>query len=142
MNCWTANCFRALLRGACVLDEWRLEYNHRRPHSGIDWQTPPPAGPRTTRFTFVWPTLRESNRTWRPLPRGRFHRAAARDGLLQRAAPEGVGHFRLRWSLRRRRRYRQIDLSSWTRKRSNLAEPPVTCRLSFLDSSGPKKMGT
>ena len=23
-----------------VLDEWLLEYNHRRPHSGIDWQTP------------------------------------------------------------------------------------------------------
>ncbi len=23
-----------------VLDEWRNEYNHRRPHSGIKWQTP------------------------------------------------------------------------------------------------------
>ena len=23
-----------------VLDEWRLEYNHRRPHSGLRWQTP------------------------------------------------------------------------------------------------------
>jgi len=23
-----------------VLDEWRLEYNHRRPHSGLNWQTP------------------------------------------------------------------------------------------------------
>jgi len=23
-----------------VLDEWRLEYNHRRPHSGLHWQTP------------------------------------------------------------------------------------------------------
>lgn len=23
-----------------VLDEWRLEYNHRRPHSGIGWQMP------------------------------------------------------------------------------------------------------
>ena len=23
-----------------VLDEWRLEYNHRRPHSGLKWQTP------------------------------------------------------------------------------------------------------
>jgi transposase InsO family protein len=21
-----------------VLDEWRLTYNHRRPHSGINWQ--------------------------------------------------------------------------------------------------------
>lgn len=23
-----------------VLDEWRLDYNHRRPHSGLNWQTP------------------------------------------------------------------------------------------------------
>jgi transposase InsO family protein len=23
-----------------VLDAWRLEYNHRRPYSGIGWQTP------------------------------------------------------------------------------------------------------
>jgi transposase InsO family protein len=23
-----------------VLDEWRLEYNHRRPHTGLNWQTP------------------------------------------------------------------------------------------------------
>ena len=23
-----------------VLDKWRLDYNHHRPHSGLDWQTP------------------------------------------------------------------------------------------------------
>ena len=23
-----------------VLDEWREEYNHRRPHGGLQWQTP------------------------------------------------------------------------------------------------------
>ena len=23
-----------------VLDEWRQEYNHRRPHGGLNWQTP------------------------------------------------------------------------------------------------------
>ena len=23
-----------------VLDEWRQQYNERRPHSGLDWQTP------------------------------------------------------------------------------------------------------
>ena len=23
-----------------VLDEWREEYNHRRPHGGLEWQTP------------------------------------------------------------------------------------------------------
>jgi len=23
-----------------VLDEWRLDYNHRRPHSSLGWQAP------------------------------------------------------------------------------------------------------
>ena len=23
-----------------VLDDWRMDYNHQRPHSGINWQTP------------------------------------------------------------------------------------------------------
>ena len=23
-----------------VLDEWRLDYNHHRPHSSLDWKTP------------------------------------------------------------------------------------------------------
>ncbi len=32
--------FLSLAGAQYVLDEWRLEYNHRRPHSGIDWQTP------------------------------------------------------------------------------------------------------
>ena len=32
--------FLSLPEARYVLDEWRLEYNHRRPHSGIGWQTP------------------------------------------------------------------------------------------------------
>ena len=32
--------FLSLPEARCVLDEWRLEYNHRRPHSGLNWQTP------------------------------------------------------------------------------------------------------
>ena len=32
--------FLGLDEARYVLDEWRLEYNHCRPHSGIDWQTP------------------------------------------------------------------------------------------------------
>jgi transposase InsO family protein len=32
--------FLGLDEARYVLDEWRLEYNHRRPHSGIGWQTP------------------------------------------------------------------------------------------------------
>jgi transposase InsO family protein len=32
--------FLSLPEARYVLDEWRLEYNHRRPHRGIRWQTP------------------------------------------------------------------------------------------------------
>lgn len=32
--------FLSLAEARYVLDEWRLEYNHCRPHSGIGWQTP------------------------------------------------------------------------------------------------------
>ncbi len=32
--------FLGLDEARYVLDEWRVEYNHRRPHSGIGWQTP------------------------------------------------------------------------------------------------------
>ena len=32
--------FLSLPEARYVLDEWRLEYNHRRPHSGLDWQMP------------------------------------------------------------------------------------------------------
>ena len=32
--------FLSLTEARYVLDEWQLEYNHHRPHSGINWQTP------------------------------------------------------------------------------------------------------
>ena len=32
--------FLGLDEARYVVDEWRLDYNHRRPHSGIGWQTP------------------------------------------------------------------------------------------------------
>jgi transposase InsO family protein len=32
--------FLSVLEARYVLDEWRTEYNHRRPHSGLGWQTP------------------------------------------------------------------------------------------------------
>jgi hypothetical protein len=28
------------MRDRLELDEWRPGYNHRRPHSGLNWQTP------------------------------------------------------------------------------------------------------
>ncbi len=32
--------FLSLAEARYVLDDWRLDYNHRRPHSSLDWQTP------------------------------------------------------------------------------------------------------
>ena len=32
--------FLSLAEARYLLDEWRLDYNHRRPHSALDWQTP------------------------------------------------------------------------------------------------------
>ncbi len=32
--------FLSLVEARYVLDAWRLEYNHRRPHSALDWMTP------------------------------------------------------------------------------------------------------
>jgi len=32
--------FLSVREARFVLDEWRLEYNHRRPHSSLKWQTP------------------------------------------------------------------------------------------------------
>jgi len=32
--------FLSLAEARYVLDEWRLDYNHRRPHSSLNWQTP------------------------------------------------------------------------------------------------------
>ena len=31
--------FLGLAESRCVVDEWRLDYNHHRPHSSLDWQT-------------------------------------------------------------------------------------------------------
>ena len=32
--------FLSMAEARYGVDEWRLEYNHRRPHSGLGWQTP------------------------------------------------------------------------------------------------------
>jgi transposase InsO family protein len=32
--------FLSLAEARYVLDEWRLDYNHHRPHSGLNWRTP------------------------------------------------------------------------------------------------------
>jgi putative transposase len=39
-----------------VLDEWRVEYNHRRPHSGLGWQTPAAYAATVDRQAGVFPT--------------------------------------------------------------------------------------
>ena len=30
----------SLAEARYVIDEWRLDYNHRRPHSSLNWQAP------------------------------------------------------------------------------------------------------
>ena len=32
--------FLSLAEARFVIDQWRLDYNHRRPHSSLNWQTP------------------------------------------------------------------------------------------------------
>ena len=32
--------FLSLAEARYVIDAWRLDYNHRRPHSSLNWQTP------------------------------------------------------------------------------------------------------
>jgi len=32
--------FLSLAEARVVLDQWRMDYNHRRPHSGLTWMTP------------------------------------------------------------------------------------------------------
>jgi transposase InsO family protein len=53
--------FLSLAEARYVLDEWRLEYNHRRPHSGINWKTP---------AAFTAATLAGPPVGARPLPAG------------------------------------------------------------------------
>ena len=32
--------FLSLPEARVVLDQWRVDYNHRRPHGGLKWMTP------------------------------------------------------------------------------------------------------
>ena len=32
--------FLSLPEARVVLDQWRIDYNHRRPHGGLKWTTP------------------------------------------------------------------------------------------------------
>ena len=40
--------FLSLAEARYVLDEWRLDYNHNRPHSSLSWQTPAAFSARLT----------------------------------------------------------------------------------------------
>ena len=39
-ECLNGELFLSLAEARYVVDRWRMDYNHRRPHSGINWQTP------------------------------------------------------------------------------------------------------
>ena len=50
----TRELFLSLTEARDVLDEWRLEYNHRRPHSGIGWQAPAAHAARCQQQAAKW----------------------------------------------------------------------------------------
>lgn len=63
--------FLSLPEARYVLDEWRLDYNHRRPHSGIGWQTPAAyAAKWKNEFSGMFPAMMQADPTLgaAPLP--------------------------------------------------------------------------
>ncbi len=66
--------FLSLPEARVVLDQWRMDYNHRRPHGGLKWLTPaafltirPPGRSRRRRVVCLRsglrPSLRHTTRT-------------------------------------------------------------------------------
>jgi putative transposase len=39
-ECLDGDLFLSLAEANYVVDRWRLDYNHYRPHSAVDWMTP------------------------------------------------------------------------------------------------------
>ena len=39
-SCSREELFLSLAEARVVLDQWRNDYNHRRPHGGLNWMTP------------------------------------------------------------------------------------------------------
>ena len=39
-SCSREELFLSLTEARVVLDQWRNDYNHRRPHGGLNWMTP------------------------------------------------------------------------------------------------------
>ena len=51
--------FLSLPEARVVLDQWRMDYNHRRPHGGLKWMTPEAL---SSSPGHRWPGLREGGR--------------------------------------------------------------------------------
>ena len=45
MNAWNGEIFYSLQEAQIVMEQWREEYNTRRPHSALDYRPPAPALP-------------------------------------------------------------------------------------------------
>ena len=67
--------FLSLAEARYVLDEWQLKHSHRRPHTGIGWQTP-------VAFAAAWKAIP-------PRRSGRQRRLVCRSGLGPRP---GIGN--------------------------------------------------
>ena len=79
--------FLSVAEARYVLDEWRLEYNHHRPHSGLKWQTPRRL---RRRWLILRSGLRPSLRLSQPNILTRFsheHWYKKREGVNHRRSP-------------------------------------------------------
>ena len=61
--------FESLKQSKALAIDWRLEYNHRRPHSSLDYQTPAKfaatCGPRPPLRLAAFASAEDADRTWR-----------------------------------------------------------------------------
>ena len=53
--------FLSLTEARYVIDRWRLDYNHHRPHSALDYQTPAAFAARCSSSVRATPSLQKSS---------------------------------------------------------------------------------
>ena len=58
--------FLSMAEARWVIDGWRLDYNHRRPHSALDYQTPAACAARCSSFVQPTASLQKNNGPIKP----------------------------------------------------------------------------